>query len=126
MEDMRAVLVHMNPLNILAIDVAAQMRPFVDNQTTAACLPSLISKSAAEKASTNNQIVIVFNDCKDKKLFQKAVSKEAVLLVCRPLFGLQALKKGFVSQRILSMRKLKTQHILCINPYINFLTPNSK
>ena len=80
---MCAVLVDVDSLDVLAIDVATQMRSFVDNQTTQSCPMSPVCKGAAKQACTDNELVkiFVFHACKDKKLFQKEVLKRPFLFV---------------------------------------------
>jgi hypothetical protein len=61
-EDVGAIFVDMDPLHLLAIEVATHLRAFVDDQASFTGLVGAVGKGGSEKTGTNNQIVVVFHD----------------------------------------------------------------
>ena len=58
MEDMRAILVHMNAFHILTIDITAKLRPFVDDEAPLTHLVGEIGKGRTEETRADNQIIV--------------------------------------------------------------------
>ena len=58
MEDMCPILMHIDTLNVLTIDVAAQMRTLVYHQTLLTHLLCPIGKRSAEQSGTHYQIIV--------------------------------------------------------------------
>lgn len=58
MEDVRPVLVHVDSLDILAVDIASGVRPLVDDKTPLPPLRGKMRKRGAEQPGTHYQIVI--------------------------------------------------------------------
>ena len=58
MEDMGAVLMHMDALDLLAKDVPAQMRALFDDKAAFPVPVGEMSERSTEQAGTDNQIII--------------------------------------------------------------------
>ena len=58
MEDMGAILMHMDALDLLAIDIPAQMGPLLDDQALLSVPVGEMGERGAEQAGADNQIVI--------------------------------------------------------------------
>ena len=59
-EDMRPILVNIDAVALLAIDIAAELRPLVDNQAAFAGAGGHVGKDSAEKPAAHNEIIVVF------------------------------------------------------------------
>ena len=57
-EDMGTILVDVNAFDVLAIDIAAEMGAFVDNEAGLACLTGFVGEGGAKEAGTNNKIIV--------------------------------------------------------------------
>ena len=58
MENVCAILVHMDSLHILTVDVAAQVGPLVDHQATLAVPSGEVGKGGAKEAGAHDQVVV--------------------------------------------------------------------
>jgi hypothetical protein len=54
MEDMRSVLMHINTIDILAIDIASELWPLVYHQALLPLFMSEVCECGAEKSRANN------------------------------------------------------------------------
>ena len=61
MEDVGTILMDVDAFDILAIDIAAQVRAFVYDEAFLALLPGLMGESGTKQAGTNNEIIVVFH-----------------------------------------------------------------
>ena len=61
MEDVRSVLVDIDAFDVFAIDVSAQLRTFVYDETFPTRLTGAVSECRPEKARTYNEIVVFFH-----------------------------------------------------------------
>ncbi len=59
---MRPILVYVDTLNILAIDIAAQMRALVYHQAFLTHLLGTIGKGDSEETGADNKIVVICHD----------------------------------------------------------------
>ena len=60
MEDVGSVLVHIDSLSVLAVDVSAEMRTLVNDETAFPRLVGEICESRAEKPRADDDIVVFF------------------------------------------------------------------
>jgi hypothetical protein len=58
MEDMCAILVHIDTLCQFAVSITASMVPAVDHQALLSCLTSSPSESGAKESCTYNEIIV--------------------------------------------------------------------
>jgi len=58
MEDMRPIFMHIDALNILAIDISAQMWSLIYYQTSFALLMGKVGECGSEETGTHNEIVV--------------------------------------------------------------------
>lgn len=68
-EDVCAVLVHVNVLHLQTMDIAAEVRPTVDHQTPLACLAGQMGKGGTEQARANDEIVVLQRVDEERGLF---------------------------------------------------------
>ena len=62
-EDVRAVLVYVDPLDILAINVAAQVRAFVNHKTAFARFLGDVREGRTKEAGANDKELIIIHVC---------------------------------------------------------------
>ena len=61
MENMCAIFMHMDPLDILAVNIARDVVPPVNDQAFPALLPQLICHDRSIQPGSNDQIIIFFH-----------------------------------------------------------------
>ena len=61
MEDMRPIFMHIDALNILTIDISAQMWSLIYYQTSFALLMSQMGECGSKEAGTNDEIIILLH-----------------------------------------------------------------
>ena len=61
-EDMCAVFMHIDACDLLAIDVAAEMRTLVDDQASLALAVCLSGKHCSEQPGAHYQIIVFFHN----------------------------------------------------------------
>ena len=79
MEDMCAIFVHIYSLNIFAIDIASQVRAFVDDQTGLACLVRHMRKGSTEQSRTYYEVVVMCLHIVDYLLCKLFVSLSTII-----------------------------------------------
>ena len=58
-EDVRAVFVHMDPFNVLRVNISRDLRPFVDDQALLPGFLCLLGEYSAVQPRAHDQIIIV-------------------------------------------------------------------
>ena len=76
MKNMSPIFMHTDTFYLLTINIAAQMRPFVDYQTTLPCPVRPISQNRPKQTSANYQIIKMFHS---PKVFRHIYREEAIL-----------------------------------------------
>ena len=58
MEDMRTVLVYIDTFRLLTINISAELRTFVNNETGLTCLVGFVGKGCSEQTRANYEIIV--------------------------------------------------------------------
>lgn len=61
MENMCAIAVDIDALNIFGVDIAGNVVALIDHQAAFACLGSLLCKHCAKQTSADDQVIILFH-----------------------------------------------------------------
>ena len=61
MEDVCTILVHIDSLDVFAINIASHMRALVNDQTFLACLSGEMGKCGTVEAGTDNEEIVLFH-----------------------------------------------------------------